>query len=313
MRALFARVTRIADRQHGRISREQLRAAGVDRNRISRWIADGRLRRVHVGVYAVGHVAPSADGEYVAAVLAGGPGAVLSHRAAAYKLGLLRGAPPPPEISIPTTSHRRRPGIVIHRVSALHVLDTAVLDHIPITIVPRILLDLAPAMASTELIRICHEAWVRHGTTPQQIEACVARNPGKPAAGKLREALGADVTLSFLEDAFLALLATHGLPRPRTNVDVKADKVDCHWPDLDLTIELLSYRFHATRQAFEDDVARRRRSNHLAYTYGDVTQRGAQTAAELRPLLLDSARTPTAPRRSPDPGAARCWQASTPS
>jgi hypothetical protein len=313
MRALFATIARIGDRQHGRISREQLLAAGVDRNRISRWIADGRLRRVHVGIYAVGHVAASVDGDYMAAVLAGGPGAVLSHRAAAYKLGLLRGAPRPPEVTIPTTAHRRRPGIVIHRVSVLHVLDTAMLDAIPITIVPRTVLDLAPATKCTELTRICHEAWIRHRTTPEQIAACVARNPAKPGARQLRDALGTDVTLSFLEDAFLALLTTHGLPRPRTNIDHRGDKVDCHWPDLDLTIELLSYRFHATRQAFEHDVARRRRSRHLAYTYGDVTQRGAQTAAELRPLLTRPVRTPTAPRRSPDPDAGRCWPASTPS
>ncbi len=102
---------------------------------------------------------------------------------------------------------------------------------------------------------------------------------------KLRTALGSDVTLSFLEDAFLGLLTAHELPLPRTNIDHHEDKVDCRWPQLDLTIELLSYRFHGSRQAFENDVARRRRSNHLAYTYGDVVDRRARTAAELRPLL----------------------------
>jgi len=66
----------IAGRQHGRITREQLIAAGVDPGRIDRWLADGRLRRVHRGVYAVGHVAPSVDGDYMAAVLAGGAGAM---------------------------------------------------------------------------------------------------------------------------------------------------------------------------------------------------------------------------------------------
>jgi hypothetical protein len=72
---------------------------------------------------------------------------------------------------------------------------------------------------------------------------------------------------------------------PRTNVDHRGDKVDCRWPHHDLTVELLSYRFHATRRAFEADVARRRRSNHLAYTYGDVFDRAAATAAELRRRL----------------------------
>jgi len=89
------------------------------------------------------------------------------------------------------------------------------------------------------------------------------------------------VTLSVLEDAFLALLEKHGLPAPRTNVDRHGDKVDCHWPELGLTVELLSYRFHASRVSFEADVARRRRSDHLAFTYGDVLERSAQTVAEL--------------------------------
>ncbi|MEA2138566.1 MAG: hypothetical protein QOG56_1716, partial [Solirubrobacteraceae bacterium] len=75
------------------------------------------------------------------------------------------------------------------------------------------------------------------------------------------------------------------LPLPRTNVDRHGDKVDCHWLGHGLTIELLSYRFHASRAAFEQDVARRRRWNHLAYTYGDVFERPQRTAAEVAALL----------------------------
>jgi hypothetical protein len=120
---------------------------------------------------------------------------------------------------------------------------------------------------------------------PGAVEACVARNRHKKGAAKLRRALGADVTLSALEDRFLAMLRRHDLLLPRTNVDRAGDKVDCRWPQHGLTVELLSYRFHATRRAFEADVARRRRSNHLAYTYGDVLDRDAATAAELRRRL----------------------------
>jgi len=167
----------------------------------------------------------------------------------------------------------------------LHPLDTATLDGIPITTVPRVLLDLAPSLESAELVRACHEAWVRHRVTLPYIEACIARNPGKPGAAKLRRAFGADVVLSVLEKAFLALLDVHGLPRPRTNIDRKGDKVDCYWVERDLTIELVSFRFHATREGFETDVARRRRSNHLAYSYGDVFERSDSTAAELALLL----------------------------
>jgi hypothetical protein len=223
--------------------------------------------------------------DYAAAVLAGGPGAALSHYAAAHLLHLTRGPAPPPEITVPTRGGRVRPDIVIHRVTALHVLDTADYEGIPTTTVPRTLLDIAPSLDPIRLTRACHEAWVRHDTKPEYIEACIARNPRKHGAAKLRRALGGDVTLSDLESGFLALLREHGLPKPRTNVDRRGDKVDCHWPQFDLTIELHSFRHHATRAGFETDLARRRRSNHVAFSYGDVVEHGARTVRELRTAM----------------------------
>lgn len=286
MRPLAARVARVAAGQYGRITFDQLAAAGVDPDRVKRWVMDGRLRREHKGVFTLGHPDASPRGCYLSAVLAAGDGAVLSHRAAAYALGIWpRATPPTPEVTVPTTAHRRRPGIVIHRVRTLHPLDRSELDDIPITILPRILLDLARTTKHKELTRLCHEAWVRHDCGLGRIEACIARNAHKPGANTLRRALGSDVTLSFLEDAFVALLTTYDLPLPRTNINLEEHKVDCHWPEFDLTIELLGYRYHATRQAFETDIARQRRTRHLAFAYGDVFERPAATAAELRPLL----------------------------
>ncbi|MEA2190437.1 MAG: hypothetical protein QOI73_558 [Solirubrobacteraceae bacterium] len=93
------------------------------------------------------------------------------------------------------------------------------------------------------------------------------------------------MVLSVLEQEFVRLLREHGLPAPRTNVVRHGDRVDCHWPDPNLTVELLSYTFHGSRAAFEADVARRRRSGHVAFTYGDVFERPAQTIAELRAAL----------------------------
>ncbi|MEA2150845.1 MAG: hypothetical protein QOD69_2675 [Solirubrobacteraceae bacterium] len=283
MRPTATSVAWVAAGQYGRITVTQLLEAGVDRDRIKRWVADGRLRREHVGVYALGHPDPSARGVYLSAALAAGPTAVVSHRAAAHLLRLVSGAPPPAEVTIPG-GRRRRPGIRIHR-SPLPVLDTSVLDGIPVTTVPRVLLDLVSATAPEQLTRMCHEAWVHHRAGAERVEACIARNPRKPGAAKLRRAQLADVTLSELEHRFVALLADHDLPKPRTNIDHAGDKVDCHWPALDLTIELHSYRYHATRHAFEQDLARRRRSDHIAYSYGDVFERPHQTAAELAAAL----------------------------
>lgn len=281
MRHRFDNVARIAGGQHGRVSWRQLRDARVPASAIQRWIADGRLRPVHHGVYAVGHEAPSLHGDLMAAVLACGPGAVISHLSAAHLLGLVRRRPPRPEVTVPTVAGRRRPGLIVHRVAQLHRLDTWTWQDVPCTTVPRGLLDIAPRLPPADLGRACHEAWIRHRTSPMQVRACLARNPHKPGARKLRLVMGGDVTLSVLEDEFVALLARHHLPAPRTNVDHAGDKVDCHWPDSGLTVELLSYRFHGSRRAFEADIARRRRSSHVAFTYGDVFERPAATAAEV--------------------------------
>ncbi len=267
MRDPTAIVARFAAAQHGRVTAAQLRKAGVDKHRASRWLRQGRLHRVHHDVYAVGHLARSVDAFYMSAVLAGGGGAALSHEPSSHLLHLLQGPPPRPEVTVPTTAHRRRPGIVIHRVRELHERDIFKLRGIRITTPARTLLDLAPRLSAERLARACHEAWVGHDMTPAHVEACIARNPKKPGIAKLRVALGSDVTLSDLEQGFLVLLRQHDLPLPRTNVDHRGDKVDCHWPDVGVTVELLSFQFHTTRHAFEKDVARRRRSNHVAYTW----------------------------------------------
>ena len=275
---LIDKTARIAGRQQGRIRWNQPIAAGVDRRCIQRWVADGRLRPVYHGVYAVGHEAPSLLGDYMAApVLACGDGSALSYRAEAHVMRLLRAGhhrrgdrADPRGTSAQRHRHPPREGAASagREYGSWHPDD-----HRPASPAP----DLAPALDPAKLTRACHEAWIRHGTTPRFIEDCIARNPGKKGIAKLRAALGTDATLSKLEDGFLVLLRAHGLPTPRTNIDRHGDKVDCHWPALDLTVELMSYRFHASRQAFEADIARRRRSHHLAFSWGDVFERAEQT------------------------------------
>lgn len=287
MRGEFDKVVEIARGQHGRVARRQLLAAGTGATQIDRWVAEGCLLVVHRGVYAVCHDAPSWRADYMAAQLACGPLAAISHHAGTKLLSLRRGPAPRPEVTVPSLAGRERPGIVIHRVTSLDG-DVALVEGIRVTSCPRTLLDLAPSTEPEELTRLCHEAWIYHRMRPHHIEACIARNPTKPGAAKLRQAQRADVLLSDLEHRFVALLRRHHLPRPRTNIDCNNDKVDCHWPGHGrggLTIELLSYRYHATRHAFEQDVARRRRSNHVAFTYGDVVERAGQTADEVGALL----------------------------
>jgi hypothetical protein len=292
----FEPVARIAGGQQGRISHAQMLRAGIDRDRIKRWRRDGRLWPVYRGVYAVGHDATFPLADLMAAVLACGEAARASHGSVLHARGILRVAPPKPEVSVPSPGGRRQRGIVVHRGVSFAHGDTLTFEGIRMTTVPRALLDVAASLEPSTLCRACHDAWVLLGVTPAQIEACIARNPTKRGAAKLRRAYGADATLSELELAFLVLLDDHGLPRPRTNVDVAGDKVDCHWPHHGLTIELYSYRFHESRWGFETDTTRRRRSGHLPFTWGDVFERAVQTAEELRALLSTGSAQP--PRRA---------------
>jgi hypothetical protein len=158
------------------VSWQQLIDEGVHRHAIQRWLDDGRLHRVHHGVYAVGHPGRSTQADYIAAVLACGDGAALSHHAAAHLQRLLRGAPRP-EVTVPSIAGRSRKEIVVHRVRTLPAADTRTVYGIRVTSVPRTLLDLATLLAPEPLARACHEAWVHHDTTPAIVEACIARKP----------------------------------------------------------------------------------------------------------------------------------------
>jgi hypothetical protein len=159
---------------------------------------------------------------------------------------------------------------------------------IPVTTVPRTLTDLAAVLSLDALARACHEAGVRYGTTPEQVEAVMGRRGAK----NLRTVLRGDVhvTLSELERAFLRRLEDAGLPLPQTNTPAHGRRVDCRWPDRRLTVELDSYRYHHSRHAWEQDrrrerEARARGDEFRRYTYGDVVERPRLMLAELRALL----------------------------
>jgi hypothetical protein len=281
-------VAGIARRQHGVVTRAQLLGAGLSAHEVHRRLSKGALLPVHRGVYRVGHRAPSVEARYLAAVLACGLGAGLSGKAAAHLFGILKGSAPPPEVTAP--GERRVKGVRTRRARGR--LETTTHRGIPVTIVPRILLDLAGAASEPDLARACHEAGVLHGTTPAQVEPLLAAFPNCPGAAKLRRVLRGEthVTLSTLERRFLAVLRREGLPLPRTNRVASAKRVDCRWPDHGLTVELDSYRYHRSRHAWERDRRREREAyargdQFRRYTWGDVFEQSRQMLAELRGLL----------------------------
>lgn len=290
-RTVQQELARIADVAHGVVTRQEMLQAGITIAEIRARVRSGVLLREHRSVYRVGHRAPSVEASYLAAVKACGSGARLCDEAAGQLLGLLRGAPPPP--SVLTLTERRIPGVRTRRVRRADPGRALVWHGIPVTDVPDTLVDLARILSLDELARACHEAGVRHGTTPRQVESVLARRGSPPGVENLRAVLRGDapVTLSVLERRFLALLREAGLQPPQTNRPAGTKRVDCRWPQARLTVELDSYRYHSSRHAWEQDrrrerEARARGDEFRRYTYGDVCEEPALMLAELRSLLL---------------------------
>jgi very-short-patch-repair endonuclease len=264
-------------------------AAGVSKEEIRRRIQKGTLLRVHRGVYRVGHRAPSVEARYLAAVLACGEGAVLSGRAAGWLWRLVKGTAPPPEVTTPT--NRRVTGVRTRRARRAET-EATTRSGIPITTVPRTLVDLSSLLQLEDLARACHEAGVLHRTTPRQVEHVLTKRPNTPGAKQLRRVMHGDVhvTQSALERKALERFDEAGFPRPVTNKPAGTKRVDCRWPQHNLTVELDSYRFHNSRHAWELDRRREREAHARGddfrrYTHDDVFLDPEPMLAELRDLL----------------------------
>src|SRR4051794_20745943 len=221
-------VADLAYRQHGVITRWQLRDVGVSRDAIRRRLERGRLHRVHRGVYAVGHEVLTPQARFMAAVLACGPCAALSHRSAGTHRGL--GHWRYLEITAPTKRVQRH--VLVH-VSPLPPDEVNVVEGIPTTSLPRTLLDLAAVLRPHELERAFNEANVRGLDDPLSVPDLIARYPHRKGVGAIRKILdiGPAFTRSDFEALFLELVRTAGLPEPRPNYNVLGFECDCVWPD----------------------------------------------------------------------------------
>ena len=212
--------------------------------------------------------------------------------------GLIKGRPPPPEVTART--ERRIEGILTQRSRTLDPRDVTETHAIPVTTVPRTLVDLAATLTVDALARACHEAGVLHGTTPAHVEAVLNRRPRTPGATALRTILHGDVhvTISTLERRFLARLKAADLPLPKTNRPAGGRRVDARWPTHQLTVEVDGYRYHRSRHAWEQDrrrerEARARGDEFRRYSYGDVFEDPRFMLAELLALLRRPSRAPS--------------------
>lgn len=238
----------------------------------------------------------------MAAVLACGKGAALSHRSAAALWGIRPTARARIEVTVggPRSS---RPEIEIHS-AALAPDELAIVDGIPLTTVPRTLLDLAAVVGRAELERAVNQAEVLRLGDALALEDLVSRYPGRRGVAPLRAVLGslgsgADVTRSELEDRFLSFLAAAQLPRPQVNVVLevagRSIEADCVWPAQRLVVELDGHATHATRAAYERDRARDRVLQAAGWRVVRVTWRQLHESPDA--LAADLSSLATLPRR----------------
>jgi very-short-patch-repair endonuclease len=244
------------------ISRAQLLAMGVSRGAVEHWLSVGRLQLLYRGVYALGHTALRAEGHRLGAVLACGPGAVLSHRTAAAHWGLLSTDQTRIDVTAPRGRHGA-PGIRLHRTRSLDAQDTTTHQGIPITTVHRTLLDVAAIARDSELERAVAQAERLRMYDHRAIQATIARANGHRGVGLLRRVTTRTPrwTRNEWEAAFLQLLRDAGLPEPETNEPLHAPGYghcapDYHWPEHRVIVELDGFETHGTRAAFHADRAK---------------------------------------------------------
>jgi very-short-patch-repair endonuclease len=221
-------------------------------------VAAQRLHRLWRGVYAFGHRELRPESRLLAAVLACGPGAVLSHRSAADRWGILPTARAGIDVTVPTQGgRRRRRGIDLHCVRRLDERDVTALDRIPIISAARTLVDLSAVVPDRKLEKAFEQAHVLQLIAPGAIEEALDRAVGRKTAA-LRRLLAAErsaptLTRSELEEAFLALCRRGGLPDPEVNVHLHGYEVDFLWRRQKRVVELDGYAFHSGRRAFGRD------------------------------------------------------------
>jgi very-short-patch-repair endonuclease len=294
-----------AAKQHGVMTRTQLLELGLSPAAISRRIETDYLRPVHRGVYLVGPIMPARATE-MAAVLAGGPKAVLSHLSALHLLGMLRGNPVRPvHVWIQGREREQKPGIRFHFVASLSEDEHTVVDGIPVTSPARTLVDVASMLGSREMEWAVAVAEREGLIGAQELTSLPRRYPRRAGLAMLRTLIEdgrePDFTRSEAERRCIELFRAAGLPRPHTNVPVGPYELDLFWPDEGLAVEVDGWTYHSSRSQFEGDRKkgtwlRARGIEVIRLTWSQITQDKLATAVQVgQALALARARrgTPT--------------------
>jgi very-short-patch-repair endonuclease len=264
--------------QHGVVSRAQLLELGYSRRAIEHRVAKRRLHPVGGGVYAVGRPSLTQHERWMAAVLACGDGAVLSHGSAAALMRIGYERRSLIEVSVPRLTDLRRPGLLIHRRKSLRPQHTGRFERIPVTSPVQTLLDLALRLDRMGLERAISEADKYDLVHPPELRRALAERAGEPGVRVLRKVLDHRtfrLTRKQLEQRFLPLARQAGLPVPLTKQIVNKFEVDFFWPDLGLVVETDGLRYHRTpaqqaRDRLRDQVHTASGLTNLRFTHEQV-------------------------------------------
>jgi len=291
-------VARLADRQHGVVARRQLAALGVDRSAIDRRLARGILVPLHRGVYAYGHRHVTIEGRWLAAVLAAGSEAVLSHRDAAALHGM-RKPPESPKVCVSTPRHAREiAGVWLFARRTLTAADVTTARGIPATSPARTLADLAPMLTAAQLQATIGEADRRGLLDVTATERALHRLRTRHGQGyaRLSAALeahkrrGTTLLRSELEERLLDLVMRASLPQPLLNAPAAGFEVDALWPAQRVVVEVDGWAHHSQRAAAARDRDKTNRLQLAGYTvlrflHGDLVHRPDRTAAAIHDAL----------------------------
>jgi hypothetical protein len=261
-------IAHIAARQQRQVTRRQVLEAGWDDDAIRWRMKVGRLYREYPGVYSVGCRAVTPHERAMAAVLACGPGAVLSHGSALALWGIWERWDTPFEVTV--TADRRPKRIKVHRAK-LDRRDMTRWFGVPVTTLARTLLDKAPQMTLKSLTRAVNNGRQAGHVSLDALHAVTARYPHHRGTPRLKEFLGIATkrpTRSDLEDDFPSFCRRYGLPEPDMEATVCGYEVDALFARERLIVELDGWPFHSSRVAFEDD--RRRDADTLAAGFATI-------------------------------------------
>ncbi len=251
-------LARIAAKQFGVISLEQLLAIGFSLAEIRARVRRGLLHRLYPDVYAVGHTRVVPQARLIAALLTCGPASFLSHRTAAAAWGLREVTTRRIEVTMLGPRARRRSGLIVHRTSREpDPADLTVRNDLRVSSVPRLLIELAPHERQAELDRLITQAVRKRILDLQAIEAALARHARRPGLAKLKQALRDyrphPDRRSDLERAFDELIAGTDIPPPQRNVTIDGWEIDCYWPRVGLAVELDGRAYHTAVRDMEKD------------------------------------------------------------